>query len=123
MCNLTKSDEQFVEKRVAEKHQQLMEELIIANRENGCEEYSDKELADVVCSALSGYYWNAVECWQSLAYRYRAEDNVEQEERAWKRMNMAYYAYYIAFTKYKMQPQMPPNERKGRTTDSWLLRD
>ncbi len=139
MTKLTKSDKQFAEKRVAEKYQQILEKMAIGNRENGeSDEYKVSEKQARI--ELSEFYHNVWIHWHEKAFRYLNQGKSDKEERAWRNCAQAIYAYYIVVTKYEsmccvwktdvgkkqdctLEQVMPRSERKGRISESWLLRD
>ena len=99
MAKLTKSGKQFAEKRVAEKYQQILENQIICNRENGeSDEYEISEKKARI--VLSGFYYNVWIHWHEKAFRYLSQGKSDKEDQAWTNCAMAIYAYYIVETKY-----------------------
>ena len=102
MSNLTNSDKQYVKKRVAEKYQYILEEMVMRNMENCEDEYYNvsEKLATIV---LSEFYHDIWIHWHEKAFRYLSQGKDKKSDQAWGDCAKAIYAYYIVETKYKLR--------------------
>ncbi len=128
MYKLTESDKQYVEKRVAEKYQQILE----------------KKTENPARIALSKFYHKVWIHWHKEAFLYKSSPwDTARQRLAWKNCAKAIYAYYTVVTDYevmccvwlnkrdtaawskgRVSPTIARSERKGRLPESnWLLRD
>ncbi len=117
MTSLTKSDKQYVEKRVAEKAQGLMENILMSYRESGENEPTQDQLDREI-------KWQLIRYFQNLERRCMGS---EYDGDAYTRKVAAKAAYAVEYSKSRFlppKPSIPRSEQKGRLPDSgWLLRD
>ena len=101
MSSLTKTEKKDVEHRVVEKYQQILEKLVIGNRENGeQDEYKISEKhAAIVLSEFYCKIWARRHCTAMLALENKWRS--DREEKAWHACAKSRYARYIVNTKYR----------------------
>ncbi len=100
MYKLTESEKQNVEKRVAEKYQQILE----------------KKTKNQARIALSIFYHKVWIHWHKEAFLYKGSPwDTAKQRLAWKNCAKAIYAYYIVVTEYEVMCCVWLNKRDTGT--------